>query len=157
MNDELDFTDAEIDDIVNSVSEDDIINSYEADELMEVPAEELDESHIELNEILSRAARITAKARMRRTEVKRDMKKKIVLKRKSNNATLMKRARRLAIKAMKKKLTKKSASGMSFGDKVRVEKIIAKRRVAIDRIARKLMPRVRQIEQKRLTHKKYTK
>lgn len=157
MNDSEDFTDLEIDDIVNSVSDADIIDSYESDELIEVPSDELDESFIELNEILSRAARIKAKARMRRTAVKRDMKKKIVLKRKSNNATLMKRARRLAIKAMKKKLTKKSASGMSFGDKVRVEKIVAKRRVMIDRIARKLMPRVRQIEQTRLTHKKYTK
>lgn len=151
-----DITDQEIDDIANSVTDDDILGAYDSDELMEVP-DDLDESAIELNEILSRAARIKAKATMRRSEVKRDRKKKIALKRKSNNALLLKRARRLAIKAMKVKLTKKTAGAMSYNDKVRVEKIIARRRVMIDRVAKKLLPRVRKIEQTRLTHAKYTK
>jgi hypothetical protein len=154
--DELDITDQEIDEIANSISDDDILGAYENDELMEVP-DELDESAIDLNEILSRAARIKAKATMRRSEVKRDRKKKIALKRKSNNAVLLKRARRLAIKAMKQKITKKAADSMSYSDKVRVEKIIAKRRIMIDRVARKLLPRIRKIEQTRLTHAKYTK
>lgn len=158
MNEEdFEISDKEIDDLANSISDDDILSAYDSDELMEVPEEDLDESVIDLNEVLSRAARIKAKARMRRNAVKIERKKKIVLKRKSNNAVLLKRARRLAIKAMKIKLTKKSLKGMSFNDKVRVEKIIAKRKAMIDRVAKKLMPRVRAIEQSRLTHNKYTK
>jgi hypothetical protein len=154
--DDLDITDAEIDEIAASISDEDILDAYEDSELMSIP-DEVSESVIELSEILSRAARIKAKATMRRSEVKRDRKKKIALKRKSNNAQLLKRARRLAIKAMKQKLAKKSVGAMSFTDKVRVEKIIARRKVVIDRVARKLLPRVRKIEQTRLTHSKYTK
>lgn len=155
MND-LEISEQEIDDIVNSISDDDILSVYSDDEMMEIP-DELEESAIELNEILSRAARIKAKATMRRSEVKRDRKRKIALKRKSNNALLLKRARRLAIKAMKIKITKKAPGAMTYNDKVRVERIVAKRRAMIDRVAKKLLPRVRKIEQTRLTHAKYTK
>ena len=73
MDEEQEISDQEIDAIVNSISDDDILSEYDEDELMLVPSEEIDESVIELNEILSRTARIKAKVRMRRTEVKREV------------------------------------------------------------------------------------
>jgi hypothetical protein len=148
--DDFDLSEEELDSMANAIQDlDDIIDAYDEDELIEIPDE--------INEILSRAARIQAKFRMKRTKVKREFKKKVALKKKSNNAVLLKRARRLAIKAMKQKLAKKSINKMNFSDKVRVEKIIAKRKALIDRLARKMMPRVRNIEQSRLTHANYTK
>lgn len=145
-----DITDQDIDDIVNSFNDvDDILDAYDDDEFMEVPDE--------LNEVLSRVERLKAKIRMQRNKTKRTRKLKIALKRKSNNETLLRRARKLAIKGMKIKLAKKNIKDMNFSDKVRVEKIIAKRKAAIDRIARKLLPKVRTIEKERLTHDRHTK
>ena len=58
---------------------------------------------------------------------------------------------------MKLKITKKAPGKMTYNDKVRAEKLVIKRRIMIDRIAKKLLPRVRKLEQSRLTHAKYTK
>lgn len=147
---DFDLSEEELDSLANEIQDvDDILDAYDEDEFIEIPDE--------INEVLSRAARIQAKFRMKRTKVKREFRKKVALKKKSTNAVLMKRARRLAIKAMKQKLSKKSVNKMNFSDKVRIEKIIAKRKAIIDRLARKMMPRVRSIEQSRLTHKNYTK
>ena len=143
-----DISDSELDDIVNSFNDlEDIIDVYSDDEL-----EEINESVEELNEILSRQARLRAKFRMKRTEVRREIKKKIVLKRRSNMDTLKNRARKLAIRSIKQKFAKKDLGKLSFADKVRIEKIVAKRKNAVDRLARKLIPKVRQIEQKRLAN-----
>lgn len=153
----LDLTDSEIDDIVKSVNDlDDIIDAYDTSELMLVP-EEIDESSIELNEVLSRAGRIKARAKLRRQSIKLQRSKKIALKKKSNNAVLIKRARKLAIKMMKEKLAKKKLGSMSVADKMRIERIVAKRGATIDKIAKRLMPKIRKIEQARLTHKRFTK
>lgn len=148
MEDDFDLTEQEIDALVDSINDlDDILYAYDDDEL-----EEMDEA-VEINEILSRSARIQAKFRMKRTKVKREMKAKLALKRRSNSNVLNRRARKIAINMMKKKILKKNMSHASFNDKVRVETLLKKRKSAVDRLARKLMPKVRQIEQKRLTNK----
>ena len=67
------------------------------------------------------------------------------------------RAGRLAIKLMKKRLAKKPLNKLSIGEKERIERLLAKRRPLIKRIAMKLVPRVRKIETARLAHKKATK
>lgn len=140
-----DISDEELDQLVDSFTDDDLLDAYDEDEF-----EEIDESVEELNEILSRQARLRAKFRMKRTKVRREIKKKIVLKRRSNLETLQKRARKLAIKSIKQKFAKKGLDKMSFADKVRVEKIVAKRKNAVDRLTRKLIPKVRKLEQNRL-------
>lgn len=140
-----DISDEELDQLVDSFTDDDLLDAYDDDEF-----EEIDESVEELNEILSRQARLRAKFRMKRTKVRREIKKKIVLKRHSNLETLQKRARKLAIKSIKQKFAKKGLDKMSFADKVRVEKIVAKRKNAVDRLTRKLIPKVRKLEQTRL-------
>jgi hypothetical protein len=78
------------------------------------------------------------------------MRKKIVLRKHSNMDTLKRRARKLAIRSIKEKFAKKDMNNLSYADKVRLEKLVAKRKSAVDRLARKLIPKVRQIEQKRL-------
>lgn len=143
--DELEITDAELDSLVDTLHDlEDIEYAYDEDEF-----ESVNES-IELNEIMSRTARIQAKFRMKRTKTKRLIKKKLALKRRSNNDVLKRRARKIAINLMKKKLLKKDLSTASFADKVRVETLIKKRKGIIDRLSRKLIPKVRQIEQKRM-------
>jgi hypothetical protein len=158
----LDFSEKDIEDIVNSVNtEDDIIESYEDSELAiidEDTAEHIDNIEKEtINEVLSRAERIKAKARFAKTAAKRERKTKIALKTRSSSSTINARARRLAIELMKKRIAKKPLSQLSISEKERLEKIIAGRKTLLNRLAMKLVPKVRSIENNRLTHKNYTK
>ncbi len=108
-------------------------------------------------EVLSRIERMKAKARIRRTSAKRERATKIALKRYSNTATINKRARRLAIKLMKKRLLRgRDPSKVSVGEKERIERTLEKRKAIIGRIATRLAPRVRKVEKARLSHTKYT-
>jgi nicotinamide mononucleotide adenylyltransferase len=153
--------DNDIDEMINGLTDDDYLEAYDDEELSIVDDEtgeciaELKEEVI--NEVLSRAERIRAKIRFARSEAKRERKTKIALKTRSNTATLNTRARRLAIATMKKRLAKKPLDKLSVAEKERLEATIAKRKKIIDRIAMRLVPRVKKIENDRLSHKKYTK
>ena len=155
------LSDKDIEDMIQGISEDEYLEAYEDDELSIIDDEtgehiaELKEELI--NEVLSRAERIRAKLRFARSEAKRERRTKIALKTRSNTATLNKRARRLAIATMKKRLAKKPLDKLSVAEKERLEATIAKRKKVIDRIAMRLVPRVKKIESDRLTHKNYTK
>ena len=149
------MTEEDIDDIIKSISDEDILDTYDDDELKVVDdetGETLEESS-EILEVLSRAERMKARVRFAKSKVKREIKARLALRRRSNNKTFANRARRAAIKAMKLKIAKKPLSQMSVAEKERVERLVAKRKKAIDRIALKLTPRVKQIERDRLTHK----
>jgi phosphopantetheine adenylyltransferase len=153
--------DEEIDAIIGALQEDEYLEAYEDDELAIID-EETGEHIAELKEevileVLSRAERIRAKLRFARSEAKRERKTAIALKSRSNTATLNKRARRLAIETMKKRLARKPLEKLSVAEKERIEATIAKRKKIIDRIAMRLVPRVKKIESDRLTHKNYTK
>lgn len=149
------MSEEDIDAIIKSISDEDILDTYEDEELKVVDDEtgETIEESSELLEILSRAERMKARVRFAKTKVKREIKAKIALRRRSNNKTFANRARRAAIKAMKLKIAKKPLSQLSVAEKERVERLVAKRKKAIDRIALKLTPRVKQIERDRLTHR----
>jgi hypothetical protein len=54
---------------------------------------------------------------------------------------------------MKVKIAKKPLNQLSVAEKERVERMVARRKKAIDRIALKLTPRIKQIERDRLTHR----
>jgi hypothetical protein len=160
-----DFTDKEIDEMVNSVTDEDIEDLYEEDELVLVyddDGEEIpplqEESKYDLMEVLSRTERIRGKIRLRKTSAKRGRSTKIALKRFSNPTTINKRARRLAIKLMKKRMLRgRDYSKISVGEKERMEKVMAKRKDVIGRIAQKLVSRVRKTEKSRMSHGKVTK
>lgn len=121
-----------------------------------LPTRKVAES-IELNEVMSRLERIKAGMRFHRTATKRERAVKIALKRHSSVQKLGHRARALAIKTMKMKIAKKPLNTLSVPEKERIERIIQRRKNVIDRIAIRLMPRVRKIEQTRLAHSTFTK
>jgi phosphopantetheine adenylyltransferase len=160
-----DFTDQEIDEMVNSVTDEDIENLYEEDEIVLVyddDGEEIpplqEESKYDLMEVLSRTERMRGKIRLRKTSAKRGRSTKIALKRFSNPTTINKRARRLAIKLMKKRMLRgRDYSKISVGEKERMEKVMAQRKDVISRIAQKLVSRVRKVEKSRMSHGKVTK
>lgn len=163
-----DMSDDEIDSMADELSDDDYLETYDEDELgivddetgEELEADEEEEKKLKesaLMEVLSRIERMKAKARIRRTKAKRERATKIALKRYSNTATINKRARRLAIKLMKKRLLRgRDASKISVGEKERIERTLEKRKAVIGRIAMRLAPRVRKVEKARLSHSKYT-
>jgi hypothetical protein len=160
---EEEFTEKDIDDIVNQHNDwEDILDGYDDEELAIVDdetGEELEDNLKEeaLNEVLSRIERIKAKTRFARTKSKRMVKAKIALKRSSPQSVINTRARRLAIKAIKQRIAKKPLASLSVAEKERLEQRVAKMKPVLNRIAMKLAPRVRQIEKARLSHSKYTK
>lgn len=163
MGEELDdFEEDDLDDIVNSLEdEEDILSAYDDDELAIIDdetGEHVDDLKEEvLNEVLSRVERIRAKMRFARTQSVRSRRLKVALKTRSSNQVINKRARHLAVQKMKERLARKPLNQLSVGEKERIEKAIERRKSAIDRLAMKMAPRIRKIENDRLSHKVYTK
>ena len=160
-----DFTEDEIDEMVNSVTDEEIEDLYEEDEIVLVyddTGEEIpplqEEAKYDLMEVLSRIERMKGKIRLRKTSAKRGRSTKIALKRFSNPATINKRARRLAIKLMKKRMLRgRDPAKVSVGEKERIEKTMSKRKDIISRVAQRLVSRVRKVEKSRMSHGKVTK
>lgn len=158
---EDDLDDDEIEKMVSGMKDDDYLEAYDDEELGIIDDEtgehisDLKEEVI--NEVLSRAERIRAKVRFAKSEAKRERRTRVALKTRSSNTVINTRARRLAVNLMKQRLAKKPLDKLSVGEKERIEAIIQRRKAVISRIAMKLAPRVRKIENDRLTHKVYTK
>lgn len=158
-----DMDEDELDKLVDTVKDiDDVIDAYDDDELAIIDPEDGEELEKDLkeetlNEVLSRMERIRAKARFARTSSKRERSTKIALKRHSDTSTINKRARKLAINLIKQRIAKKPLAKLSTGEKERIEKMLEKRKALVNRLAMKLAPRVRKIENERLSHHNYTK
>jgi phosphopantetheine adenylyltransferase len=162
------ISDEELDKMANEINDiDDVMDAYEDHELAfvdEDSGEEVEDTEEEnelkegvLLEVLSRIERMKARMRIKRTAAKRERKIKIALKRYSDTGTINKRARRLAIKLMKKRLLRgRDPAKISVGEKERVERVIERRKKVIGRLAMRLAPRVRKIEKARMTHTKFT-
>jgi hypothetical protein len=163
-----DLSDKDIDQMIDKLADDEYFEAYEEDELALVDDETGEEiekhpdedkiSEESLMEVLSRTERIKAKFRLRRTASKRKRSTKIALKRYSSTEVVNKRARRLAIMLMKKRMLRgRNPSQVSVGEKERIERAIEKRKPIINRIASKLVSRVRKVEKARMSHTKFTK
>jgi hypothetical protein len=156
-----DMSDDELEKMAKEIDhEDDILDLYDDEEIVLVDDETGEEIKEELEpvmEVLSRSERIRARARFAKTQSKRTRKTKIALKRYSTSATINARARKLAIKLMKQRIVKKPLNKLSTGEKERVEAMMAKRKKVINRLAMRLVPRIRNIEKSRMTHHKVTK
>ena len=147
----------------------DIFDLYDDDELAietenedgEVEMEEFewlgDDVEQQLNEVLSRTERIKNRVRVRRTKARRARSLRIALRRHSSTQVINSRARRLAVKLLKRRFFKKAPNQLSVGERERAEARIAKMRHVVKRIALKLAPRVRQMEKKRLHSRKSSK
>ena len=107
----------------------------------------------QLTEALTQAERIKRSLAMKRHKALIAMKRRIAMKKHATPEQLEKRARKLAIKMLKKRFAKKDADEMSFSEKSRVEKLIADRKPLVDRLERKMLPVVRQIERERFKAK----
>jgi len=165
---ELDLTDEEIDHIINTTPDDEFIDEYEDDEFGIIDpdtGEEYDEEECACTmqeqailEVLSRTERMRARVRFAKSKAKRERKASIALRTRATTKTTNKRARRLAIKLMKKRLLRgRDYNKLSVGEKERVERVIQRRKQVIGRVAMKLVPRIRAVEKARLSHTKYTK
>jgi len=162
---QLDLTDEQIDQLIEEMPEDDIINEYDEDEFYCVDdetGEEVPESEFMTNEdyqileVLSRSERMRAKARFARTKSKRMNKTRIALRTRAPQKKINQRARRLAIKLIKKRMLRgRNYAKISIGEKERIERILKKRKDTIKRVAMKLVPRIRNVEKSRLKHQKY--
>ena len=117
-----------------------------------------DEAQIDLMEVLSRSERIRGKIRLRRTQAKRSRSTKINVHRFAPPAIINKRARRLAIKLIKKRMLRgRNPATASVGDKERIEKAIHKNKALVDRVAQKLVVRTRRVEKSRMSKRKSKK
>lgn len=91
---------------------------------------------------------------MRRYRSKIKMAKKRMEKRKASPEKIKSRAKRQAISAMKKKLSGgKSYADMSASEKMMIDKRVAQRKNAIERIAKRLIPKVRQQDMEKFRRK----
>ena len=140
-----------------------IIDAYDDSELViidEETGEVLEEvdavTEDALNEVLGRMERIRRKQRFARTKSKREIRTKIALKKTSSMPVLNMRAKRLAITMIKKRMLRKDPSKASVQEKERVEKFLASRPQLVQRLSRRLVPRVRQVEKARLRGHKYS-
>ena len=159
---DTELSDDDMDAMINNTQDHEFLDAYEDGELHIVdldtgePVED-DEKDIKeeaLMEVLSRFERMRAKMRFAKTKSKRERRMAIALKSRSSTQTLNKRARHMAVILMKKRIARKPLSQLSIGEKERLEKIIQNRKAMIGRIAMKLTPRMRKIEQNRLSHTK---
>lgn len=164
--DQDEMSDKELDNMIDNLSFDDYVNhAYEDDELAVIDqdtGERLDQDEnvdeqTALNEVLSRMERVRARSRMAKTKTKRMAKEKIALKKRSSTEVINRRARRMAVKAMEKRLARnKPLESLSVPEKERIERVIARRKAVISRLAMKIVPHVRAIEKDRLQHAQFT-
>lgn len=157
------FLESEDEELVEFTVEELINEAYEDDELMvldEETEEELDLGAEDktLMEVLSRYERLKSRARFRRTQQHRQQKEKIAVRRLSTPEVANRRARRMAVSAMKKRLLKgRKPQQISVGEKERVERFIQQRRKIVDRLATRMVSRVKQVERSRMQGKRYNK
>ena len=160
---EEDFDEDDIKELTADIDDEDLFSVYDDDELHIIDDEtgekvsSLKEEVEVINEVLSRAERIRAKMRFARTASKRERRLKIALHTRSSPKKINDRARRLAVIMLKKKIAKKPLNTLSVAEKERIERVIQNRKAVISRIALRLAPRVKKIENDRLTHSSYTK
>lgn len=158
-----DISDDEMEKMASGVDhEDHIMDLYDDGELTVIDSdtgEEIKDDVKEeaINEVLSRAERMRAKIRFARTQSKRERRLQIALHSRSTSTRLNQRARKLAVKMMKQRMAKKPLDKLSVAEKERIERVIQRRKAVISRLAMKLAPRIRKIENDRLTNKKVTK
>lgn len=159
---DFDLTDDDINSMVEDVTDAEIEDLYEEHEIAlvyEDTGEEVEphpeEFKLDLMEVLSRQERLKGKIRLRKTAAKRGRSTKIALKRYSSTQTINKRARRLAIKLIKKRMLRgRDPLKISVGEKERIERQLSKNRKLVDRVAQKLVVRVRRVEQSRMSKTK---
>lgn len=134
----------EIDKLADKIDDlEDIVHHYDDDEIV-----------LKLEEHLSREERIKRKIAFTRSKSNRERRREIALKRLSTPAKVKQKARKAAVELLKERISKKPVSELSVAEKDRLEDIIAKRKEIINRLANKLVMKIRKIEQNRVYNSK---
>lgn len=116
---------------------------------------ELAEGTEQIDEALTLQQRMRRKIIMRRLAPRLARARKISMKRRGGNDVLKRRAKNLARKTMAKKLLGgRNKADVSPSERARVEKILAKRKTAIDRLSNRLVAVVRKKQSARFAAKK---
>ena len=82
---------------------------------------------------------------------------KVAVKHRSTPAQLNRRAKTLAIKTLKLNLARKPLNQLSPSEKRNIDRVVAGKSTLVHRIALRLMPKIRKIEQSKMTHSNFTK
>jgi hypothetical protein len=143
---EEEFSDDDINEVVDSLEWEDIIDFYPEEDLIEEEVEQIDE-------------RLTAQSRLKRRQgfargkSKRNTAKGIKLRRASSPDTLEKRAQLAARRAIYQRLLRgRDKSTLSASEKDRVEQQVKSLKSIQSSIATRMLPKIRSIEQKRLSN-----
>lgn len=144
QDEELTLSEEDMDKIVHDLTWEDIVDLYPESDLVEDDEEEL-------NEVLTAQGRIKKRQSFARFKGRRGVAKGIKLRRASDNATLQRRARLAARRAIYKRFLKgRDKSQMSASEKAQIEAQVARLKIIQNTLAQRLVPKIRSIEQKRI-------
>lgn len=106
-----------------------------------------------LDEGLTAAQRMKKKMEFMKTKAKREIARKIAMKRMSGQGKIKKKAIVHARKLIMQRLLRgRNKASLSAAEKDRIESIVNKAKGAIVRISNRLIPKIRELEQQRLKH-----
>jgi predicted kinase len=147
---DFDISDQELDSFVEMIDLDKLDEEGELDEEFEMFLEEM-----ELNERkpLSVTQRLAIGRRMKRLQPRIQRKREIQKKRMADQPRLEKRARKAAIKLLRKRFAGKQGANyasLSPGAKISVDRIIQKKMAMVGKISKRMMPKIRKAEIERL-------
>jgi len=139
------FPEEEMNNYVENLQWEDIVDLYDDNELIEEPEE--------VEEALSAAARIKKRQQFSRTKGRRNVARRLKLHRTSDLETLKRRALVAARRALYKRILRgRDKSTLSASEKNRVEQQVARLKYIRNTLVTKLLPKMRSIEQKRLSN-----
>lgn len=142
----MDISEEEMDRMVEELVWEDIEDLYDE--------EDFDDTET-IEEAISSTSRFRRGMKMRSRKTQMALSRKMKLRRTSNIGTLKKRARLAARRAiMKRMLRGRNKSSLSVGEKNRIENQIRNMGTIVNALSMKMMPKVRSLEQKRLSPKK---
>lgn len=111
------------------------------------------EKDAEVDEALTMAQRMKARQNFRKIKAKVAMGRKRAARRFATPEKLRGRAKKQARAIILKKITKKDKGEMSYGQRQNAEKLLTKKKGAIDRLAKRLLPKVRKKDRAKLQKK----
>ena len=140
------FTEEDINEMVNNLTWEDIVDLYPEEDLIEEEAELLDEK-------ISATSRLKRRQGFARGKSRRNVARGMKLRRASTPQILQKRAQLAARRAIYQRLLRgRDKSALSASEKDRIEMQVKGMKGIQASIATRMVPKMRSIEQKRLAH-----
>jgi len=145
----VDFEPAITEDVLFYVMEGDLSDVDEFKDILEELAKELSEEE-DLTEALSVSQRLRRRAIMRRSRSRIKLGRRRAMMRRATTQRIQKRARRSAISMMKKRFAGgRNPGNLPYSERARVERMVARRKPAVNRLSRRLVRSKREQERKR--------